>query len=156
MRLLSVILVILVILYVYGYFKYPRKVAILQTNQQRFSPDILLERQPVVFEDDPPLEFIHTKVFKWGLVKQPGQEHNQTWQVSKYKYKAFKVVTDGELVLCPPAANTKNGVPVSDEQLIAIQCKKGNVVIIPYRWRYLCAVQSDFIGMHDLVTYLLP
>lgn len=155
MRLLIFVALIVLALYIYGYFRFPKTVAILQTNEQRFKSEILLERQPVVFEDAPSHEFIK-RVFRWAVTQEARRETMGEWHHNKYKYKAFFVTETTEVMLCPPTAKTIEGAPVADEELIAIQCKPGNVVIIPYRWHYMCQTPCESIGMHDLITYLIP
>lgn len=144
-----------VALYIYGYFKFPRNVAVLQTDLNRANTDMLLERQPIVFQDTPTLYTIRTKLFRFGIITEFALNPGVGWLENKYKYIAFETLADGEILACPPGKRL-NGEPGDDEHLIALQCKKGNIVILPFRWKYNVNVPVACVGVHDLVTYFIP
>ena len=46
----------------------------------------------------------------------------------------------------------------SNTNLLAIQAKKGEIIIIPLHWSYLITntLNVKCIGIHDLITFFLP
>jgi len=117
-----------------------------------------LQKQPIVIQDQESngIDLIHEKFFK-GSVKTNKFELNRgsdtDWQHNKYKYFVICLKQDCEVTLCPP---TSRKVPTTDDHLIVLQCKKGNCLILPFNWRYLCNIEANCLGVHDLITYLMP
>lgn len=150
-------IIILVLLYIYGYYKYPKNIAMLQTDISRVKADILLERQPVVFEDAPSLDTIQKRLFRYSIVTKFSLKADvPLWSETKFKYTAIQVHEATEVMICPPGRKLVNNAPAEDEKLIAVQCKKGNILLIPFKWKYNAGISADCLGVHDIVTYLLP
>jgi hypothetical protein len=49
----------------------------------------------------------------------------------------------------------KSGIPDPDETLLAIQISKGQLIILPFHWKYLINVNVNCLGVNDLVSYFL-
>ena len=165
MNIVLIILIILII-YVYSYYRYPTKVLILQSLPDQFKPEMLLERQPIVIENNASsLKDLKNVFFKWSPSHDFNISGSDKWHYNKYKYIALQLENDGEILLCPPRTKmiiddiTGLDIPDPDDaNLLAIQAKKREIVIIPFHWRYLIDVKLDVVclGIHDYITYFLP
>ena len=157
-----IILIILLIIYIYSYYNYPKKISVLQTNPNNFKTDMLLEKQPIVIENNAsPLSDMKPMFFKWNPTQSFNISGSNYWQYNTYKYVAIQLENSGEILLTPP--NTKM-LPDEDApdpesaNVLAIQAKKGEILIIPFHWRYLINNKLDVecLGIHDYITYFLP
>jgi hypothetical protein len=165
---MNIVLIIIIILaiYVYSYYRYPPKVLILQSLPDQFKADMLLERQPIVIENNASsLKDLKNAFFKWSPTHNFNISGSEKWHYNRYKYIALELENDGEILLCPPKTkmivDVTNGQDIpdpDDANLLAVQAKKGEIVIIPFHWRYLIDVKLDVacIGIHDFITYFLP
>ena len=165
---MNIVLIIIIILsiYVYSYYRYPSKVLILQSLPDQFKADMLLERQPIVIENNASsLKDFKNAFFKWSPTHNFNISGSEKWHYNRYKYIALELENDGEILLCPPKTkmivditNAQDIPDPDDANLLAVQAKKGEIVIIPFHWRYLIDVKLDVacLGIHDFITYFLP
>lgn len=157
-----IILLIVVVLYLRYYYKFPKEVAILQTTLNSFTLDILREKQPVVIQDRvQDLNEIKNSWFKYVLPSSLMFESDQhsRWYTNKYKYLILHPTSQCEVLLYPSTEKMDDtGVPPQDATLIAIQLAENQMLIIPYRMHssISCVSQVHALGVHDYVTKLLP
>ena len=169
------IIVLFIAVYIYSYYWYPPTVSILQTRPYEFKPDMLLERQPIVIENNAStLEDLHSAFFKLNPIEEFKLGGSDTWHPNPYKYVAVQMQTPGEILLCPastrmipdttPTTHSTDGadnvmIPdPTDSNLLAIQAQAGEIIMIPFHWHYLITgkVKVKCLGIHDYVTYFLP
>jgi hypothetical protein len=161
------IIILFVAIYIYSYYKYPQTVSILQTRPYEFKTDMLLERQPIVIENNASdLDELKATFFRFNPTEEFNLSASDIWHRNRYKYVAIQLEKPGEIILCPPRAkiisdpeNTDEEIPdPTDANLLAIQAKTGEIVIIPFHWRYLITSKLNVkcLGIHDYVTYFLP
>lgn len=162
-----IVIVLFFALYIYSYYRYPGNVSILQTGPTEFRSAMLLEKQPIVIEHNAStLQDLKTGFFGWTPTTEFNISGSNLWHKNLYKYVAIQLENPGEIILCPPAAKMIAGpIPPheqipdpTDAKLLAIQAKVGEIVIIPFHWRYLITPKLDVkcMGIHDMITYFLP
>jgi hypothetical protein len=157
-----IIFILLLLIYIYSYYNYPKKVAVLQTFPDQFKSDMLLERQPIVIQNNiSTLNDLKTVFFKWVPTLNFNISGSDIWHYNKYKYVAIQFEKDGEILLAPPNTKILKEEDAPDPEsanLLAIQAKKMEIVIIPFHWRYLIQNKLDVecLGIHDYITYFLP
>ena len=173
---LAIILVIIAI-YIYSYYWYPPTVSILQTRPYEFKPDMLLERQPIVIENNASsLEDLHSAFFKLNPTEEFKLVGSDTWHGNPFKYVAIQLRTSGEILLSPATTrmipNTDPDTAAAtigatddvmipdptDSNLLAIRAQAGEIIMIPFHWHYLITgkLKVKCLGIHDYVTYFLP
>ena len=160
------VIILIIIAYVYSYYKYPMNISILQTRPFEFNSDMLLEKQPIVIENnDSKLEELKSVFFRYNPNDVFNLSASDNWHRNRYKYIALQLDSQGEVLLCPPASKmiqdktTGTLIPdPSNTNLLAIQAKKGEIIIIPLHWSYLITntLNVKCIGIHDLITFFLP
>ena len=172
-----VIICIILICYVLSYYRYPQKSSILQTSLNQLIFDIFLEKQPVVIDDNNVnVEDLLNLYFRFSPKSMYKISTSETWHRNRYKYNIVQInaqpgsdaTTVHELYLCQPSTTLDSeGFPGANAKVVAIQMRAGQVVVIPFHWYYNVAsapvsasnnsnVFVDCVGIHDLVTYMLP
>ena len=166
--ILLFIIVIIIATYIYSYYKYPSHVSILQTRPTDFNTDMLLEKQPIVIENNKTnLDELKPLFFYMNPTDNFSLSASDIWHLNKYKYVAIQFEKPGEILLCPPASKMITSSPntpdilvpdPSDTNLLAIQAKAGEIVFIPFHWRYFITSKLIIkcLGIHDYITYFLP
>lgn len=160
--LLWIIVIIVAVLYVRYYFKFPKEVAILQTTLNNFTFDILREKQPVVIQDRvQDMNEIKRSWFKYIFNSELSFDPDEysRWYTNKYKYLILHPSQACEVLLYP--ANEKfdaSGVPPENATLVAIQLAENQMLIIPYRMHssISCPSHVRALGVHDYITKFLP
>lgn len=162
------IFIIILLLYIYSYYKYPQNISILQARPFEFSTNMLLEKQPIVIENNNSnLDDLKKLYFYLNPTQYFNLTSSDIWHKNIYKYTAIQFQSNGEILLCPP--NTKmiiddkspshNIIPdPSNTNLLAIQAKVGEIVILPFHWYYYISNKLNVkcLGIHDYITYFLP
>lgn len=170
-----IIVLIIIVLYVRTYYKYPAKTLILQTSIDQFAFDALLEKQPLVIDD----KTVDAKDFQGAWFKfNPSSSFtlgcSEKWYRNRYKYNIIQVPRDAtdkiEVYLCNPRTKTESdGSPIQEIQeasdtekitkIVAVQLSPLQMVVVPLHWHYMISCSNDqtvdCIGLHDAVTYLL-
>jgi len=161
-------IICILIVYILGYYRWPKTISLLQTSLIEFSFTMLLEKQPIVIEDkNTDLSKINNLLFKYAYSNSFTLQSNEIWHRNRYKYCLFRFEDDGEIYLLNPRAKIVNNIPNNDENIIAIQAKKGQIIILPFHWNYMIPFKNnnenvftpntlETIGIHDLITYFLP
>lgn len=134
----------------------------MQSHIRMFKPETLLQKQPLIIDDnDYTIAQLKSVYFNINISQQFIISANETWCKNKYKYLAIQA-TNGpcDLLLCNPNNIDKTqNIPYDSEdtEIIEIQLSQGQIIIIPFNWLYLIADSTvDSIGIHDLITYFLP
>ena len=149
-------IIIVVILYIYSYYLFPKAVSVLQTSADRFTTNMLLEKQPVVVEES--FDFFDTQMSSWYFHKNITSSYDiDIWQKNKFKYLGFYSVFPCELLACPGLDS-----PEKSASIIAFKMLPGQTVFLPFHWSYSVIPKTDttvplkVVGVHDLVTFFLP
>ena len=165
------IIILFVAVYIYSYYWYPPTVSILQTRPYEFKPDMLLERQPIVIENNASsLEDLHSAFFKLNPTEEFKLAGSDTWHGNPFKYVAIQLQAPGEILLSPAStrmiADTDHATDAedvmipdpTDSNLLAIRAQAGEIILIPFHWHYLITdkLKVKCLGIHDYVTYFLP
>jgi hypothetical protein len=161
---LFIAFLILLAFYVYSYYKYPTHISVLQSRPHEFTIDMLLEKQPIVIENNiSSLSDLKKACFKWSPIQNFNISGSTLWHYNKFKYIALQLESDGEILLSPPNTLMKleNEQFIPDPEaanLLAIQAKANEIIILPFHWRYLISEKLDVkcMGIHDFITYFLP
>jgi len=149
---------IFVLLYAYCYFIYPHHISIIQTNLSDFNFNMLLERQPLVIEDN--VKDIFTVLNSWfgyNFIQDVEFDNKRIWNINFHKYLYCYTTEDTEILLYKAGNKVNNDVPDNTEPVLAIKLKKNQGVIIPYKWFYNVKNINTMklYGIHDYITYLM-
>lgn len=156
------IVIVIVAFYILSYYKYPDKTSILQTSLSQFKFEMVLQKQLLVIDDtQTKLEVIRDAWFKFSIVSNFNLDGSETWHKNRYKYNIMQAITDGEILFFPAKKKSligQDGAPPSDENILSIKLSAGQVVIVPLHWYYLIPNEMSVqcMGVHDLITYVLP
>ena len=135
-----------------------------------FKPELLLEKQPVIIDDnDFNIDSLQSLYFKMNPSKHFILEQNDIWCRNKYKYLLMQSTTGPcDILLCNPNhVDSSKNIPFESESepesesessnIVEIQLSEGQILIVPFNWLYLIIDSKvDCIGIHDYITYLLP
>lgn len=154
-------LLIVFIIYIYSYYKYPQNISIIQTNLDILNYNILLERQPVVIENNKTdLEQLQNTLFSFTIKELFSIDNQSIWVNNRYKYVVFQSISDNsEILIYPPFKPLlPDNTPDTNENLINIQLNIGQCLILPFHWKYYIDKNNSYncLGIHNLVTYFLP
>lgn len=159
MRIVFIILAIVIVVYGSTYYMSPKHVNILQSNLQHFTFDMLREKQPIVIDDRiVSLSELEKLWFKPNINTSFRLEYADVWHKNKYKYLVLQAEQEGDIYMHPPSGKMNGNVPDPEETLLAVHLLPGQILIIPYRWRYHIPERMvvSAIGVHDYATYVLP
>jgi hypothetical protein len=160
MRPFHVVLIlclVLIIIYIASYFRNPRDIHILQTSLKDFTFDMLREKQPIVVDDRVMvLDEIEKLWFQPNITTQFRLTHSELWHKNKYKYIVLQAEQEGDVYMYPSGKKMVQGLPDTDETLLAVHLLPGQMLILPYRWWYHIPDRMvvSTIGVHDYITYL--
>jgi len=155
MKIFFIILFIAVI-YAYCYFIYPSHISIVQTSLQDFDFNLLLNRQPLVIEDQ--IKDVLSVISSWfspNIVQDIQFDKKRTWNINFHKYLYCYATDDTDILLYPPGNKVVNDVPDNREPILAIKLKKNQSLVIPYRWYYNAPTNVKLYAIHDYMTYIL-
>jgi hypothetical protein len=155
---LIIIILSLIVFYVYCYFIYPTHVSILQTSLEDFDFNMLLNRQPLVIEDKiKDVKYVLSAWFSGNIIQDTSFDSKRIWNINSHKYMYLYSIRDTEILLYPAGNTVINDVPDNREPVLAIQLKKTQSIVIPYRWYYNIKNKDDvkLYGIHDYVTYFV-
>lgn len=152
---------ILIISYIYlsYYYRYPKKVSILQSSLNRFDLTLLQEKQPIVIEDAiKDMNDIKKAWFKWNYTRQWSEIVPEKWIKNNYKYLMIHPEEECEVFLYPPTQPWIQNAPDPDKTVIIIKLKPHQLIIVPYHWKWMIETkkQINFLGIHDAITLILP
>lgn len=154
---------VLLVIYVTYYYRYPEEVAILQNTVGDMDLNALLQKQPIVVEDQVlELEALANAWFKFHYKTSvtPLRQDTEAWARNRYKYLMIQPATKAEIMMYPPAKPILlDGAPDPNETLLVIPLEANQPVILPLHWRYrFLELNTDYtlVGAHDWMTWLLP
>lgn len=153
---------VLVIIYVRDAYRTPDRVEVLQTSVARFRLEMLRERQPIVLHES--VQDVHQLARAWFRMHRTrrfrldkGDAQRPAWVRSPYKFLLLWPQEDTELLLFPARGKMLAGEPDPSQELLAMQLRSHQVVILPFHWRYLLpASHVEAVGVHNVLTVLLP
>lgn len=153
-----VFVLIFVLLYTYCYFIYPHHISIIQTNLRDFNFNMLLERQPLVIEDN--VKDIFTVLNSWfgyNFIQDVEFDNKRIWNINFHKYLYCYTTEDTEILLYKAGNKVNDDIPDNTEPVLAIKLKQNQSIIIPYKWFYNIKNINTMklYGIHDYVTYLI-
>jgi hypothetical protein len=152
------IVLIIAIVYLSYYYRYPKEVAILQTTLNDFTLPALLEKQPVVFQDRiQDITEVRKAWFGYNITYNTTLEEG-VWVRNRFKHLLIQPETDTELLLYPPHLKMVDGAPDPEEHLVAMQLSAKQLLILPLHWKvYVPAGGHSLrvIGVHDLITMFI-
>lgn len=156
-------ILIILIIYIYSYYKFPHNISIIQTNLDRLNYNMLLEKQPVVIENNKTdLEQLKNTLFNLTISDLFYLEDTNEWINNRYKHFVLQAIVEedkeAEILIYAPFKNIINGLPDMNENLINIQLRNGQCLILPFHWKYFIEKNNKFncLGIHNLITYFLP
>lgn len=151
------------LIYASYYFKYPSETTILQTTLSNFKFQLLLEKQPIVIQDqvhnlselkDMWFYSYMSKMHAWTS----RGDKDPSWETNKYKYLLLQPGIATSVYIYPRGKPMTGGLPAPDATLIEIVLKEHQVLILPYKYRYHFekSVPVQAIASHDIMTMILP
>lgn len=161
MYILYIFLLIILIIYIYSYYIYPTNITILQTNLDKLNYNMLLERQPLIIENTKTdIYQLQDTLFYLMSSTYFDIDASDIWHNNNFKYIVLQSINDekSEILIYPPFKKMINNSPDPNETLMNIELKKGQILILPFHWKYY--IQNDYkfkcLGVHNLITYILP
>jgi len=181
-NILILVVFVLLAIYIYSNYNYPKHVSIIQTNLDDMKFSILLEKQPVIIENNKTdLEQLQNTLFSYmnhniyeidGPEKQndseekpeeaekaeEAEEAEEEWHTSRYKYLVLQSTSDNsEIYIFPPYIKFDESSPDFENDIINVQLSIGQCIILPFHWKYLIK-KNNFICLcvHNIATYILP
>lgn len=155
-----IIISIIISIYIYCYYIFPTSVSILQSSIKEFDLSTLQQRQPIVIHDClQEKEKLLKLWFKYNFINPIDSSILQNeWIHNHYKYLFINPNIDKEIIIYQGSTNSLP--PTQEEQIIAIQLKKNQSLILPFKWKYYIANHFssndiDIYGIHDVITSFL-
>ena len=134
------VIVLLYILYVIGRYQVKPEVTIVQTSIERLTDDIILERNPVVIEDDVvDSEQVIQNSFKYLFVTK--NDVDALSAKNKHQYLVFH-------------NNSGSSQSVVIENKVNVILHKGNILILPLNWKYHMKNKIKMTGLHSITSFL--
>jgi hypothetical protein len=168
MYLVYLVLVVLIVIYVASYYRYPNYTTILHTSLDKFTPQMLLERQPIIIDNnDCDLETIRTHWFGINFTNPYFLICSDSWHRNNYKYNIIQSLEQStEVFICNPRTTLDiDGAPIESPEtnIIGINLSIGQIVILPFHWNYIIPgdnamnmnMKVKCLGINDLVTSIL-
>jgi hypothetical protein len=156
MKNIFLIILIITAIYAYCYFIFPSHISIIQTSLQEFDFNLLLNRQPIVIEDQ--IKDVLTVISSWfspNIIEDIQFDSKRTWNLNFHKYLYCYATDDTDILLYPPGNKVINDIPDNREPILAIKLKKNQSLIIPFRWYYNAPKNVKLYAIHDYMTYII-
>lgn len=147
------ILLLIIILYVYisYYYRYPTDTKIINANSDSFNSQLLYEKHPIVLLDNHKLLSDIKQNYFYLSSSSSIVIPEQQWNKNNFKYLFIQPLTDTEIYLLPAFKNLS-----PDETIITLQMTPSQVLILPFHWKYSIASSVNALGIHDLISWILP
>lgn len=151
MKLLIIILSIIILIYAYCYYIFPKEISILQTDLTNFNFNLLSSRQPIVISDyiQDPSEVIKSW-FNYNIINPELNNDSNDWKHNNYKYLFINANEDTEVIIYKAEITKIN--PKSDDNIIIIKLQKNQSLILPFKWKYYSNNINKW-GIDDLITF---
>lgn len=132
--------------------------SIVQVASKYFNMSTLLEKQPVIIEDN--AESILDRLRKeCMLALRTVMITENQWNINKYKHMVIQVSAPATVLACPATMKrAKDGAPFTDSSIIAFKLIVDQTLVLPFHWSIYAETISDIsvYGVHDLITYFMP
>jgi hypothetical protein len=150
MKLVIFAIIIILCFYILCYFTYPKEIMIIQSDLENFDINNLLSKQPIIIDT----KILHSNdiIISWfsilNIIRDVNIIENQIFK-NKYKYLIIHPENDVNIFLNSPTQK------VTD--LLEIQLKEKQLLIIPYHWKILIENTKEikFVGIHDCISYFV-
>lgn len=155
LQIAVVLVIVLLIVYIFGYFTNPNEFMINQVSASDFQFSLLYERHPIVIED--PIVNSNDLLRNWfnmNRVNILSDARGGVWDKNRSKYLFIQSRKRAELMISRPQSRIIDGYPSDD--ILCIKLKPNQVAIIPFRWYVM--FNTDHHTYHyidDLITSLL-
>lgn len=159
-----ILLVVLVVIYLSYYYRYPAEVAILQNTLSDMDLNALLQKQPIVVEDRVSnLQELAAAWFKYHY--KTGVHHvaqtDESWARNRYRYLVIQPTQSAELMLYPPGKpmDASGTAPDPAETLLVIPLAPNQPCVLPLHWRFRfhdLGTEYSMVGVHDWLSWILP
>lgn len=151
MKLLIIILSIIILIYAYCYYIFPKEISILQTDLTNFNFNLLSSRQPIVISDyiQDPSEVIKSW-FNYNIINPELNNNTNDWIHNNYKYLFINANEDTEVIIYKAEITKIN--PKSEDNIIIIKLQKNQSLILPFKWKYYSNNINKW-GIDDLITF---
>lgn len=156
MKKIIISIVFILLIYIYCYFIQPPYISVIQTTLNDFDFNLLLNKQPLVVGDK--IKDVLVLLNCWfspNIIQDIEFDNKRHWNINFHKYLFCYATDDTEILLYSSKHKVIDDVADDREPIIAIQLKKSQCLIIPYRWYYNIKNNSKMYGIHDYITYLL-
>ena len=146
---------IIILIYAYCYYIFPKEISILQTDLANFNFNLLSSRQPIVISDfiQDPSEVIKSW-FNYNIINENENEtnnnENDDWKHNNYKYLFINANEDTEVIIYKAEITKIN--PNPEDNIIIIKLQKNQSLILPFKWKYYSTNINKW-GIDDLITF---
>lgn len=162
----SLCVLVLLVVYISYYYRYPRHTEILQTTLAEFKFDMLLSKQPIVIQDRvADIAAVRKAWFPSNIVREGAMIPEDKWHTNNFKYA---IIQSPSLPItlfflgAHTALSKEDKTPPTTATLTGIQLAPLQLAILPFKSHFL--IQSEHaplptvrtIGIHDYVTVLIP
>lgn len=142
----SIFLIALLIFLVYicGIYKVPKDFTIIQTSLINLKDDLILEKNPIVISDAiVDCTQVTQTVFTYLYVYQT--KNPIIKKTNQYNYLLIRSKDYSEILIQHPKSNLQS----------LIKLHLGNVLILPWGWKYLIIKKNvQIIGLHTLSSLI--
>ena len=93
---ICLLILIIITLYIYSYYKYPKNTYIMQSHIRMFKPEVLLNKQPLIIDDnDYNIKELKSVCFNINISQEFTINSNETWcniNIFLYKQQMVRVI----------------------------------------------------------------
>ena len=147
MKMFIIFIVLFLVLYITLLLKKHRDFEMIQTNLSIFTDDLLLEKYPIIIEDNiVNISELFESIFKFQYVFRKSDCSSFTEKgiiQNKNKFLIFHNTTKDQSII-----SIKNDI---DDVFVDVILRKHKVLIVPYRWYYK---NDDNIDKHSLNDFI--
>lgn len=161
---LFVLIAVILIVYIRYCWRFPSEIVIIQVPSTGYSPDLLLEKQPLILDTPSPDPESQARrmLGHLSIYSSPTRRVAAT-AVSRSAWTALFLAVGGDatVTLVRPATQyrSRNMIGSSDGRFpssvpsVQVLLRKGQVLLVPFQWAYACAAGGtlDSIAFWDLL-----
>lgn len=151
-----IILFFIILFYLICYYIYPQSIIIHQTSLEKFSFDLLYNRQPIIIENPiVDIQQIISLWFSYNFLSPFTYDKSILWIKNNHKYLLIKCNENQDLFITNPYTIFNNNVPNTDSNILSLKMKKNQICILPYKWYVLNEnfENMSIFGIDDFITY---
>jgi hypothetical protein len=142
---LFILLAVLLIVYIRYCWRFPSEIVIIQVPATGYSPDLLLEKQPLILDSISPDPESQARRMLGHLSVHSSPAHRVTaTAVSRSAWTALFLIDAEEATVTLVRPATQLRLLSSDGRLppsvpsVQILLRKGQVLLVPFQWAYAC------------------